>query len=83
MFLFMRNGENCSHITFYELTYNGEVYESSVKSCEKDGIVKFNYKNQIKVINNPDYHKANTTIENLNNTQIDVKYKFENQKMKP
>ncbi len=54
---------------------------SGVRSCEKDGIVKFNYKNEIKVIYNPDYHMINTTIENLNNRQIDVKYKFENQKM--
>jgi hypothetical protein len=47
---------------------------SGVRSCTKDGDVKFNYENEIKVIYNPDCHMINTTIENLNNRQIDVKY---------
>ncbi len=34
-----------------------------------------------KNIYNPDYHMVNITIENLNNRQIDIKYKFENQRL--
>ena len=58
-----------------------EKYNNGVKSCEKDGIIKFTYKNKNKIIYNPDYHMVNITIENLNNRQIDIKYKFENQRL--
>ena len=34
-----------------------------------------------KIIYNPDYYMVNTTIENLNKRNIDIKYKFQNQKM--
>ena len=39
------------------------------------------YKNKNKIIYNPEYYMVNTTIENLNNRNIDIKYKFQNQKM--
>ncbi len=31
------------------------------------------------MIYNPDYYMVNKTIENLNNRNIDIKYKFQNQ----
>ncbi len=67
--------------TFYKLICEGEVYNNGVKSCEKDGIIKCTYKNKNKIIYNPDYHMVNTTIENLNNRQINIKYEFENQRL--
>ena len=37
--------------------------------------------NNIKIIYNPDYYMVNKTIENLNDKNIDIIYKFENQKI--
>jgi predicted RND superfamily exporter protein len=74
-------GQRVVNNTFYKLICEGEVYNNGVKSCEKDGIIKFTYKNKNKIIYNPDYHMVNITIENLNNRQIDIKYKFENQRL--
>jgi hypothetical protein len=74
-------GQRVVNNTFYKLICDGEVYNNGIKSCEKDGIIKFTYKNKNKIIYNPDYYMVNTTIENLNNRNIDIKYKFENQKM--
>ena len=66
---------------FYKLICNGEVYNNGVKSCEKDGIIKFTYKNKNKIIYNPYYYMVMNTIGNLNNRNVDIKYKFQNQKM--
>ena len=74
-------GQRVVNNAFYKLICDGEVYNNGIKSCEKDGIIKFTYKNKNKIIYNPDYYMVNTTIENLNNRNIDIKYKFENQKM--
>jgi hypothetical protein len=74
-------GQRVVNNTFYKLICDGEVYNNGVKSCEKDGIIKFTYKNKNKIIYNPDYHMVNITTENLNNRQIDIKYKFENQRL--
>ena len=66
---------------FYELLCNGEIYNGKgLKYDEKQAIIKFTYKNNNKIIFNPDYYKVNKTIENLNNRNIDIKYKFDNQK---
>ena len=61
-------------MTMHQIATQSGGTVSGVRSCAKDGNVKFNYKNEIKLIYNPDYHMINTTIENLNNRQIDVKY---------
>jgi hypothetical protein len=74
-------GQRVVNNTFYKLICDGEVYNVGVKLCDKDGIIKFTYKNKNKIIYNPDYYMVNTTIENLNNRNIDIKYKFQNQKM--
>ena len=42
---------------------------------------KFTYGNKSKFLHNPDYHMINTTTENLNNKNIDIKFKFQNKKM--
>ncbi len=34
---------------FYKLICNGEVYNVGIKSCEKDGIIKFTYKNKTRL----------------------------------
>ena len=66
---------------FYKLICDGEVYNVGVKSCEKDGIIKFTYKNNNKIIYNPDYYMVNKTIKILNKGNIDILYIFQNQKM--
>ncbi len=33
------------------------------------------------IIHNPDYYMVNKGIENLNNRNIDIKFKFQNPKM--
>ena len=67
--------------TFYKLICDGKVYNNGIKSCEKDGIIKFTYENKNKIIFNPDYYMVNKTIEILNNRNSDISYKFQNQKM--
>jgi hypothetical protein len=74
-------GQRVVNNTFYKLICDGEVYNNGIKLCEKDGIIKFTYLNNNKIIYNPDYYMVNKTIENLNNRNIDIIYKFENQKM--
>jgi hypothetical protein len=74
------NGES-SNSDNSKLICEGKVYNNGIKSCEKDGINKFTYDNKNKIIYNPDYHMVNKTIENLNDRNIDIKYKFQNQKM--
>jgi hypothetical protein len=74
-------GQRVVNNTFYKLICDGEVYNNGIKLCEKDGIIKFTYLNNNKIIYNPDYYMVNKTIENLNNRNIDIMYKFENQKM--
>jgi hypothetical protein len=66
---------------FYKLICEGKVYNNGIKSCEKDGIIKFTYENKNKIIYNPDYYMVNTTIETLNKRNSDLSYKFQNQKM--
>jgi hypothetical protein len=67
--------------TFYKLICDGKVYNSGIKSCDNEGIIKFTYENKNKIIYNPDYYMVNTTIENLNARNVEFKYKFQNQKM--
>ena len=74
-------GKRLLNNTFYKLICDGEVYNNGIKLCEKDVIIKFKYLNNNKIIYNPDYYMVNKTIENLNNRNIDIIYKFENQKM--
>ncbi len=42
MSLFIRI-ENRFGNTFYKLICDGDVYSNGIKSCEKDGIIKFTY----------------------------------------
>ena len=75
-------GQHVIQNTYYKLICDGEVYNVGVKLCDKDGIIfKFTYKNKNKIIYNPDYYMVNTTIENLNNRNIEIKYKCQNQKL--
>ena len=74
-------GQRVVNNTFYKLICEGKVYNNGIKSCDKDGIIKFTYLNNNKIIYNPDFYMVNQTIENLNNRNIDIKYKFQNQKM--
>ena len=66
-------GQRVVNNTFYKSICDGEVYNNGIKSCKND--------NKHKIIYNPDYYMVNRTIENLNNRNIDIKYKFQNQKM--
>ncbi len=45
--------------TFYKLICDGEVYNVGVESCDKDGIIKFTYKNKDKIIYNLDCYMVN------------------------
>ncbi len=56
-------GQRVVNNTFYKLICDGEVYNVGVRLCDKDGIIKFTYKNKNKIIYNPDYYMVNTTIE--------------------
>jgi hypothetical protein len=42
-------GQRVVNNTFYKLICDGEVYNNGIKLCEKDGIIKFTYKNKIKL----------------------------------
>ena len=44
---------------FYKLLCNGNVYNNGIKSNEREGIIKFTYKNKNKIIYNPDYYIVN------------------------
>ena len=55
-------GQRVVNNTFYKLICDGEIYNVGVKSCDKDGIIKFTYKNKNKIIYNPDYYMVSKTI---------------------
>jgi hypothetical protein len=42
-------GQRVVNNTFYKLICDGKVYNNGVKSCEKDGIIKFTYENKTKL----------------------------------
>ncbi len=74
-------GQRVVNNTVYKLICESKVYNHGKKSCDENGIIKFTYDNKNKMIYNPNYHMINNTIENLNNRNIDVKLKFQYQKM--
>ena len=47
-------GQRVVNNAFYKLICDGEIYNVGIKSCEKEGIIRFTYKNKNKIIYNPD-----------------------------